>query len=373
MQRSAFVLGVVVLVAGGCSKAVPQTAATGAPPAAEVIPEVNAGEFTVAAPDQFPLATASVRAARSELVVTGVVAADVTRNVPVTSLASGRVVAIHARMGDTVRKGQILLSVRSDDVASGIAEYRKAMADEALAHTQLDRARDLYDHGAISMNDRELAENVEAKAKLDVDSKAEHLKLLGKNLEAGDGVVDIVAPVAGVITDQQVTNASGLQALGANAFTISDLSEVWVMCDVYENDLAKVALGDTAEIRLNAYPDQPLRGTIGNIGAILDPSLRTAKVRIEVHNSGILRLGMFATATLHGQVQETHTVVPASAVLHLHDRTWAYVPAPGHKVRRVEVRLGRALPDDLQEIEAGVAPGQQVIKDALVLDHVVEP
>jgi len=372
MRNTNIALGIALAVAAGCSKTGSQAAA-GAPPAAVVVPEVDPTLFAVEQPGQFPLAKATVRVTASQLVVTGVVAADVTRNVPVTSLASGRVVAIHARVGDTVKKGQVLLSVRSDDVASGIADYRKAVADGTLARTQLERAKDLYDHGAISMNDLQLAENVDAKAKLDVESKAAHLELLGKNPARADGIVDITAPIAGVITDQQVTNAAGVQALGASPFTISDLSEVWVVCDVYENDLAKVAVGDTAEIRLNAYPEQPLRGSVGNIGAVLDPSLRTAKVRIEVHNAGTLRLGMFATAVLHGQVQETHTVVPETAVLHLHDRTWIYVPASGNEFRRREVNAGRALPDNMLEIESGIAAGQPLAADALVLDHAIAP
>jgi cobalt-zinc-cadmium efflux system membrane fusion protein len=131
-------------------------------------------------------------------------------------------------------------------------------------------------------------------------------------------------------------------------------------------------VGDAAEIRLNAYPGEVLRGNIANIGAILDPNLRTAKVRVEVQNPGVLRLGMFATATFQGQTKETRTVVPASAVLHLHDRDWVYVPAPKNRFRRVEVVAGRTLEDKLQEIKTGLAPGQDLVADALVLDHAVE-
>jgi cobalt-zinc-cadmium efflux system membrane fusion protein len=119
-----------------------------------------------------------------------------------------------------------------------------------------------------------------------------------------------------------------VQALGSNPFTISDLSYVWVVCDVYENDLPNVSVGETAEVRLTAYPDKVITGRISNIGAVLDPSIRTAKVRIEVPNPGMIRLGMFATATFHRQKKETYTVVPASAILHIHDRDWVYVPAP---------------------------------------------
>ena len=153
--------------------------------------------------------------------------------------------------------------------------------------------------------------------------------------------------------------------------TISDLSHIWVVCDVYENDLANVGLGDTAEIRLNAYPGKVFKGWVSNIGAILDPSIRTAKVRIEMGNPGMMRIGMFVTATFHGQKQETHTMVPASAILHMHDRDFVYVAAPDKKFRRLEVVSGDLLPDhlNLQEIKSGLQPGQQVVTNALVLDH----
>jgi cobalt-zinc-cadmium efflux system membrane fusion protein len=185
--------------------------------------------------------------------------------------------------------------------------------------------------------------------------------------------VDIVAPIAGVITDQQVTNAAGIQGLSStNPFTISDLSEVWIVCDVYENDLSNVRLGDSADVRLNAYPNQVVTGKISNIGAVLDPNIRTAKVRIQVQNPGDMRPGMFATATFHGQRKEAHASVPASAILHLHDRDWVYVPAGGNKFRRVEVKAGGILPDNAQEIIYGIKPGDQVVSNALVLQNTVE-
>jgi cobalt-zinc-cadmium efflux system membrane fusion protein len=177
-----------------------------------------------------------------------------------------------------------------------------------------------------------------------------------------------------VITDQEVTNAALVQAYSApSPFTISDVSSVWIVCDVYENDMANVRLGDTAEITLNAYPDRPFKGRVSNIGMILDPSIRTAKVRIEVQNPGNMRLGMFAKATFRGQTTEMHTVVPASAVLHMHDRDFVFVPAPDKKFRRLGVVSGDILPDNsnLQEIKSGLKPGQQVVTNALVLDHVL--
>jgi cobalt-zinc-cadmium efflux system membrane fusion protein len=389
VKRTNFIHASPVLLCGlllvGCSSVhgqanvsdsgAPNTGTTpGDPPPPNVVPGADASLFTVDHPEQFPLAVATEHQTTSELVVTGTVTPDIARNVPVVSLASGRVMAIHARLGDTVTKGQVLLTIRSDDVSGGYSNYRKAVVDEVLARTQLARAKDLYDHGAIALRDLEIVQDTEDKAKVDLETMAEHLRLIGNNPDQPAVMVDILAPVAGVITDQQVTNASAVQAFNApSPFTISDLSSIWIVCDVYENDLASVRLGDTAEIGLNAYPGRMFKGKVSNIGATLDPSIRTAKVRIEMQNPGIMRLGMFVRATFRGQTMEMHTIVPASAVLHMHDRDFLYVPAPGSKFRRVEVVGGDLLKDNvsLQEITSGLEPGQQVVTNALVLDHVL--
>jgi membrane fusion protein, heavy metal efflux system len=282
------VVACLALISSGCSagKADPSTEG---PPPAQVEQEQDGGAFSVEHPDQFPLATAGTHEAAAELNVTGTVSPDVSRNVPVVSLASGRIVDISTRLGDAVSKGQILMRVQSQDISQAFSDYRKAMADETLARTQLNRSEDLFEHGAIALNDLQVAEDTEAKAKVIVETALDHLHLLGANAHNPSAIVDVRAPISGVITDQQVTAAAGTQGLASpSAFTISDLSHVWILCDVYENDLPLVRLGEYADIRLNAYPDHPLRGRIGNISATLDPSLRTAKVRLEVPNPGLL-------------------------------------------------------------------------------------
>ncbi len=289
------------------------------------------------------------------------------------SLASGRIVEIHARLGDTVAKGQLLLKVQSEDMAQAFSDYRQAVADEVLAKAQLDRSQILYDKGAIARKDLEVAQDAKDKAVVTVETALDHLKLLGADPQHPSAIVEIHAPVSGVITDQQVTNASGTQGLGSpNPFTISDLSHVWILCDVYENDLSQVRLGEYADIHLNAYPNLVLKGRIGNINPILDPALRTAKVRLEVENPGMLRIGMFVTATFHGMKKEVHAAVPASAVLHLHDRDWVYAPAGSGQFRRIEVVGGSMLPGSMQEIVSGLTPGQRVVSNALVLQSTVE-
>jgi len=362
----------LVLIFTGCgqSKGDPKAEA---PPAAKIESEQDLNVFQVDHPDQFPLATTVPRESTSQLAVTGTVAPDITRSVPVISIATGRVVELDAQLGDTVKKGQLLLRVQSADMSAAFSDYRKAVADEKLARIQFERARLLYDKGAISLNDFQTAEDVENKAQVDVENTTERLRVLGASIDHPAAIVDIRAPVSGVITDQQVTNAAGVAGLGSpNPFTISDLSYVWILCDVYENDLPNVHVGESAEVRLNAFPNRAFTGRVSNVLPILDPAIRTAKVRIELRNPGMMRVGMFVTAMFHGQKKETHTVVPAAAILHLHDRDWVYIPDGEKKFRRINVVAGMSLPNNSQEIVSGLQPGQRVVSNALVLQSTVE-
>lgn len=363
----------LAIALSGCGESKPNPKAE-APPPAVVEQQMDVNNFKVDDPKKFPLVKAVEYKAPSTLEVTGVVNPDITRAVPVISLAAGRVVEIKARLGDEVKKGQVLLRVRSNDVSGAYQFYLKAVNDERLARVQYERAQILYDKGAIAKGALEQAEDAQKDAKVDLDTATEQLKLMGLDKDHPTGTVDIVAPISGVITDQQVTNAAGAQGLpGPNPFTISDLSYVWIICDVYENDLDAVKMGQYADIRLNAYPGKVLKGRIDNIFPILDPNIRTAKVRLEVPNPGrIMRVGMFATATFYGRQPETHAAVPATAILHLHDRDWVYLPLGGGRFKRREVVGGKILPDNQQEIISGLDPGAEVIQNALVFQNTVE-
>src|ERR1700733_14952618 len=360
----------VVLTTGCQSK---DNAAAEAPPLATVVPGLDVSHFAVDHPERYPVATAVQYDAPSKLVVNGAVYPDITRTVPVVTLASGRVVDIRARLGDTVKQGQLLLRIRSDDVSGGYDGYRKAVADELLARKALDRAKLLFEHGAIAEQDLEAAQDSEDDAKTTLDTSTEHLKLLGNDPDHPNGIVDLTSPISGEITDQEVVNGSTVQSYSANPFTISDLSYVWIVCDVYENDIPTIGVGQAADVRLTAFPEKILKGRVSNIGALLDPTIRTAKVRIEVPNPGMMmRIGMFATATFYGLKKQTHTSVPATAIIHLHDRDWVYMPAPNNMFQRVEVTSGDQLPYHRQQVLTGLQPGQQVVTNALSLQTAID-
>lgn len=346
---------------------------------------VQAGDMSLVSvdkPNQFPLVAAEAYDAPSQLDATGSVFPDISREIPVISLGSGRVVDIKAQLDDYVKKGQLLLKIQSPDSSSAFDTYLKARNDEVMNNKAYIRAKDLYAHGAISASMLEQAEDAENDSLADLKSAEEQLDTLGIDKDHPSPIIPVYSPINGVIVQQNVTMAAaaGVTFSGsATAFTVADLSSVWIICDVYEKDIPKLQLGQEAKIVVSAYPDRPLKGHISDIGPVLDPNIRTAKVRIEVSNPGFLKLGMFVTASFQSLKKEHFALVPAPAVLHLHDRDWVFEPAGDNKFRRVEVKAG-SMVGDKQEILSAVEnskdvpfqSGQQVVSNVLQLEATLE-
>lgn len=341
-------------------------------------PVVTAGDMALVSvdhPELFPLVKAEAHDAAGVLDAVGTVQPDINREIPVISLASGRVVDIKAKLGDTVRKGQLLLKVQSPDSTNAFDTYLKAVNDERMYNKTYARAEDLYAHGAIALAALEQAEDAEKDAQADLKAAEEQLHTLGLDPHHPSPIVNVYSPINGVIVQQNVTNAAaaGVTYSGsATTFTVADLTSVWVVCDVYENDIPKLALGQEAKIRLTAYPEKSLTGRITDIGPVLDPTIRTAKVRVELVNPGLrMKVGMFVNATFTSREKKHYALVPAPAILHLHDREWVFVPAGNNQFRRVEVKAGDMV-GDRQVVLSGIASGQQVVSNVLQLETTLE-
>jgi len=286
----------------------------------------------------------------------------------VTSLGSGRVVELKTRLGDRVQKGQVLLVISSQDLAGATADYQKARADEDLARKALDRAQLLYSRGALAEKDLQAAQNAEDKAKVDMQTAEQRVKLLGGDPAHPSPLIELKAPVSGTIVEQNVAGFEGIKSLdnSQSLFTIADLSHVWILCDVYENDLGNARVGDAATIRLNAYPDQVFHGSVQDVSRVLDPGTRSAKARIVLPNpDGLLKPGMFAVATFQSRRTQPHLVVPATAIMRLQDKDWVFLRESAQRFRRVEVHPQGSLADGLVELQGGLKPGDQVIAAAL--------
>ena len=361
---------ILISALAGCSRGHVDAKTNDMPVVVQSAPDLNV--VNVENADRFALAEVTARHESDQLTATGVVTPDVSRTVPVNALSSGRVVDIRVRLGDEVQQGQALLTMTSPDMAQAISDFKKFQASEALAKVQLERAETLYSHGALAQKELEIAQDAYKKAQVDAQTAAERIRILGGDMQRLSSLIEVRAPVAGTIIEQNTTAAAGVKSLdnSPNLFTIADLTQVWVVCDVYENNLSQVHVGDRAEIELNAYPNRRFQGRIGNIGRLLDPATRTAKVRIELENqSGIFRPNMFATAHFLSQGTQTRAVVPVAAVLRLQDRDWIFVKIGDKQFRRTEVQAGPVNADGTQQILSGVSAGRQVVANALQFDR----
>jgi cobalt-zinc-cadmium efflux system membrane fusion protein len=367
-----FITFVVGLLSIGCGN---QAKVDAKSPDTKIEDAPDANLVSIPHPEKFPLVPVELRRSSNQLSANGVVAPDVSRTVPVNSLTGGRVVDVRVRLGDDVQKGQVLLTMTSPDISSAISDYRKFQADEALARTQLERSQLLYSHGAVPQKDVQVAEGVEQKAKVDLQTAAQRIELLGGDLKQPSPLLEVKAPVSGTIIEQNVTASAGIKSLdnSPNLFTIADLSHVWVLCDVYENNLSQVHLGDRASVQLNAYPDRKIEGRVSNISKLLDPATRTTKVRIDLGNSNaLLRPNMFATVLFVSQGTQNRMTVPVGAILRLQDRDWVFLKLNGKQFRRTEVQVGATSADGRQEILSGVKAGDQLAADALQFSRAVE-
>ena len=362
-RRSAILVLVAwtVLVAASCSDS-----GKGAPTKTEVT--LEPGVYDVDHPELFKLALVTTRNLPGTLTANGAVTPDVNRTIHVTSQGSGRVVDLRVRLGDYVHKGQEMLLIYSADLAGAFSDYQKAVADEKLAKRALDRSQLLYSRGALASKDLEQAEDSEEKAKVDVQTAEQHVRILGGNPSSPSSTIELRAPVAGTIVEQNISGFEGIKSLdnSPNLFTIADLTQVWVLCDVYENDLGQIRIGDTADVRLNAYPERVYRGKIADISRVLDPNLRSAKVRVVLPNAdGRLRPGMYAEATFRSRQLQSRLVVPGTAVMRLQDKDWVFRKEGPSRFRRLEVHTKGATADGYQELQGDVKTGDEVVANAL--------
>jgi len=324
--------------------------------------------FDTDQPQLFKTAKAETRALPTLVTANGVVSPDVNRTIHVTSLGGGRVIDLKVKLGDTVSKGQTLLVISSPDLASAMSDYQKAKADEVLSRKALDRAQMLFDRGAIAAKDLEAAQDAEDKAKVDVETAEHHIQVLGADPAHLSPLIDLKAPVSGTIVEQNIAGFEGIKSLDntPNLFTIADLGQVWIVCDVFENDLGEVHLGDAAEIHLNAFSDRLFKGSVADISRVLDPNTRSAKVRIVLGNAdGALRPGMYAVATFRSRKLTNRIVVPATAIMRLHDKDWVFRKEGGNRFRKIAVQADGLAPDGMQEIRDGVTPGDVLVTNAL--------
>jgi RND family efflux transporter MFP subunit len=321
------------------------------------------------------ITTAPAEAIASQAVIQlpGTVMADAYREVKVVPIVGGIVTKVHVELGTMVKRGAPLATLFSPELAEAQTKYLSMRAMLAADHQKLQRTQQLVDIGAASRQELEDITAVHASHATEVEAARQRLLLLGLNrahVEALNNPKQIVsdvivpAPITGVITGRAV-NLGQVVSMGQEIFVVTDLSQVWVIGDLYEQDFQTVRMGSEAALTTPAYPALTLRGRVTYIDPRVDPQTRTAKVRVEVPNTeGRLRLGMYVTLAFTTPGSDRTVVVPRSAVQTIGERQIIFVPAPDEEgkfvPRTVEVGPMRG---DRVTIRSGVQPGEVVVTE----------
>jgi cobalt-zinc-cadmium efflux system membrane fusion protein len=299
----------------------------------------------------------------------GTVAFNGFLTTPVITQVSGPVSRIVVSPGQQVSKGQPMLYISSPDYSQLRANYLKARDAHSLAHKNYTRAQDLYAHHAIAERDLQAAESAEIQAQADLQAAEQALKILG--IPRPDTLVEhpvspevpLLAPLTGEAVERLCAPGQVIQAGQTQCFTISNMSTVWVLANVYENQLAYVHVGDAVTIKTEAYPDV-FSGRISFMGAALDPASHTLQARIDTKNPGLkLRKDMYVTALVAAGEIKDALVVPDSAVLRdAENEPFVYVQAGENQFARRPVKLGQS-GDGKTQIVSGLQPGDRVAGD----------
>lgn len=298
----------------------------------------------------------------------GTVAYNGFTTTPVISQVSGPVGRIVVVPGQVVRAGQPMLYVSSPDFAQLRSNYIKANDAHALAHKNYVRAQDLYEHHAIAERDYEAAQSAEIQAQADLEAAEQSLRIVGivdpTNLtKSRSPEVPVSAPISGEVVERLVAPGQLLQGGNTQCFTISDMRTVWVMVNVYQQDLSTVKVGDVARIQTDAYPDV-FTGKISYIGAALDPNTRTLQARVETENPHEkLKKDMYVNVVLHAGTIKDALAVPDAAVLRNNDNEpFVYVNQGENKFGERLVKVGESSNGKTQII-SGLKPGDRVVGD----------
>jgi cobalt-zinc-cadmium efflux system membrane fusion protein len=301
--------------------------------------------------------------------LSGAVAYNAFQTTSVISQVGGPVSRIMVTPGEQVRAGQPLLYIASPDYSLLRSAYIKARNAFQLADKFYKRAQDLYAHKAIAQADVEQAESNRGQAQADLQSSEQAIRILG--ISNPDDLINnppspevaLLAPVAGEVVERLCSPGQLLQAGGTQCFTLSKMSSVWVLVNIYQNDIAYVHVGDDVTIDNEAYPGI-VRGKIQYIAPALDPTTRTLQARIEASNPGErLKKDMYVTAVVRAGVIPSALMVPDAAVLRdTENMPYVYLQTGNNQFARRMATLGESQGGKTQ-VTSGLQSGDKVVGD----------
>ena len=346
-------------------------------PKAEHPLAVKEGESPVEEASRVETAIVDWGATRQTLMLSGKVAYGEDRYSRISSPLQGRVVEVRTHLGDHVKAGNILLVVDSPDIAQAYSEYVKEDSELQFATRAHELAKDLYEDKALPLKDLKQAENELVKARAEFRRAKERLLSLRIAPEELDKPLDrqqitsrfeMKSPLTGIVVERTVT--AGQSVTGDSdhiLFTIADLDELQVLADLYERDLALVKEGQSAVVKVEAYPDVDFPAKVTAIGDIVDPATRTIKVRAQVNNDAHkLKPEMFARLELDVSGAAKFLAVPREAVVAIDGRQFVYVVESGNRYIKREVKIVNISPEQVRILD-GLAQGERIVTKGAVL------
>jgi cobalt-zinc-cadmium efflux system membrane fusion protein len=365
----ALILVTLGLTVAACSRTASTDSATPQTPAAAA----TNGYFTVPEAQRSHLEIVAAHTADFQTTIraTGTVDWDNDHTTQAISQVNGPITRLMADLGTHVKAGDPLLYVASSDIATAVSAYRKAKNRLDQAQRTLDRNKDLLAHKAIAQRDLDDSQADYNDAATDLATSLQSLRILGvtdadlKDAESQTGAVrselPMRSPIDGVVVQKLVFPGQVIQAATTQAFTISDISSVWVQAHVYDKDLSTIKVGDTAEIRTSAFPDV-FHGRVTSVGDLLDPATRTTLVRIVTANPrGLLKKDLFVDVSIAGPSRRQVLIVPTTAILYDEQNLpFVYVDAgQGRFLQRI-VSIGAQQGSDT-EIVTGLKADERVV------------
>ncbi len=304
----------------------------------------------------------------SELALTGKIGFDEDKVTKVYPLASGNVIDLRVSLGDHVERGQELAKLRSSEVNDMQNQYNVAQSTLSLAKKNQDIAKELYRTKAYSEKDLLNADNDYKKALSDVNKIKQQLDIYRANPNKNDAEYHILSPIDGYIVDKNISEGMQVRSDAGNSiFTVSYINTVWVLADVYENDLSKVQKDDDVDVTTVAYPDKVFKGKIAFISSLLDPTTKTAKIRVVLDNKdGLLKPEMFAIVNVHNLKTDKVISIPSKALVFDNSQFYVMVVKGNNVYERRQVTVLRNS-GDRSFIEKGLKPGERIVTDGSLL------
>jgi cobalt-zinc-cadmium efflux system membrane fusion protein len=301
--------------------------------------------------------------------LTGAVAYNAFKTTPVITQVGGPVSRILVVPGERVKAGQPMLDVSSPDYSQLLDAYLKAADSFRLADKNYVRAQDLYQHHAIAERDLEQAESDRNQAQADLNAADQGMRILGIKNPAdlakapASAQIPVLAPIGGEVVERLVSPGQVVQAGQTQAFTISDLSTVWVLANVYQADLASIRGGDDVVVQTDAYPGN-FHGRISYVSPALDPNTRTLQARIIVDNAEEkLKRDMYCTVTVTAGTISNAVAVPDASVLRDdNNQPFVYVAIGANQFGRRDVEIGQSQNGQTQIVK-GISVGERVVGD----------